>query len=217
MIAGVPSRLGNVGVVDVDGAGLLDVVEAAYRRHFQLSPARASVSFVGVQPIAVLRFSEPEPRAGETQAFTHYLSLGMCRYPMVGQSQLLAGDPSAPRAELLVSVSGRPDELWRRLAVLAAAPAVEGAVYEPGGRLQLGEAIVAGSRCVGGVLVAGPLAPIGCSGVPDVQVLRLLPATSTELAWARVHGSAALVQRWTDYGTRLHDLMREAVDLTGGE
>ena len=174
------------------------------------------MSFVGVQPIAVLRFSEPEPRPGEPQAFTHYLSLGMCRYPMVDQLQVRTDDPSAPRAELLLSVSGRPDELWRRLAVLAAAPAVEGAVYETGSRLQLGEAMVTGSRCVGGVLVAGPLPPISCSGVADVQVLRVLPATSTELAWARVHGSAALIQRWADYGTRLPDLMRDPVDLVGG-
>jgi len=204
-------------VVDADDAGLLELVEAAYHRHFQLSSARASVSFVGVQPIPVLRFSEPEPPAGETQACTHYLSLGMCRYPMVDPSQVLTDDPSAPRAELLVSASGRPDELWRRLAVLAAAPAVEGAVYQPGGRLQLGEALITGSRCVGGVLAAGPLPPIACSGMADVQVLRILPATSTELAWARVHGSAALIQRWTGHGTRLHDLMRQPVDLVGGD
>jgi hypothetical protein len=213
----VSTGVGNVGVVDADTAGLLDVVEAAYHRHFGLTPARASVSFVGVQPIAVLRFGEPEPQAGEPQAFTHYLSLGMCRYPMVAPSQVLTDDPSAPRAELLVSVSGTADELWRRLAVLAAAPAVEGAVYELGGRLQLGEPVVAGSRCVGGVLVAGPLPPIAYPGVADVQVLRVLPATSTELAWARVHGSAALIQRWTDHGTGLHDLLRDPVELVDGQ
>jgi hypothetical protein len=209
----VSTGVGNVGVVDADIAGLLDVVEAAYHRHFGLTPARASVSFVGVQPIAVLRFGEPEPQAGEPEVLTHYLSLGMCCYPMVAPSQMLTDDPSSPRAELLVSVSGRADELWRRLAVLAAAPGVEGAVYEPGGRLQLGEPMIDGSRCVGGVLVAGPLPPIAYSGVADVQILRVLPATSTELAWARVHGSAALIQRWTDHGTRLHDLLREPVEL----
>jgi suppressor of fused protein SUFU len=201
-------------VVDADLAGLLDVVEAAYHQHFGLTPARASVSFLGVQPITVLRFSEPEPQAGHAQSLTHYLSLGMCRYPMTDPSQLPVDDQAAPRAELLISAEGRPDELWRRLAVLAAAPAVEGVVYEPGGRLQLGEAIIAGSRCVGGVLVNGPLPPIACSGMADIQVMRVLPATSTELAWARVHGSAALIQRWTDHRTRLSDLLRDPVELS---
>jgi hypothetical protein len=203
--------------VSANIAGLLGIVETAYHQHFQLIPARASVSFVGVEPIEVLRFTDQAPESSPAVSLTHYLSLGMCRYPMVGQSETSTDDPSAPRAELLISVIGRPDELWRRLAVMAAAPAVEGAVYEPGGRLHLGEAIVPGSRCVGGLLVDGPIPAIAMTGLVDVQVLRVLPATSTELAWARVHGSAALIQRWTDHGTMLPDLMREPVVLTGNE
>jgi len=70
---------------------------------------------------------------------------------------------------------------------------------------------------VGGVIVDGPLAPIALSGMADVHVMRVLPATSTELAWARVHGSAALIQRWTAHRTRLLDLMREPVDLVGDD
>jgi hypothetical protein len=49
--------------------------------------------------------------------------------------------------------------------------------------------------------------------VADVQVLRVLPATQTELAWARVHGSEQLEQRWQAAGTDLTDLMRDPVGL----
>ena len=191
--------------------GLLETVEGAYLQYFQLIPDRASVSFVGVQPIEVLRFGEPD--RGQAAAATHYLSLGMSRYPMVGPSATHTDDPSAPRAELLLTATGEAEGLWRRLAVLAAAPAVEGAVYQDGGRLHLGEALVPGSRCVGAVLARGPMPAISVPGSADVQLLQLLPATATELAWARVHGSAALRQRWEDQGTPLSDLMREPVTL----
>jgi hypothetical protein len=47
----------------------------------------------------------------------------------------------------------------------------------------------------------------------DVVVLAVLPATATELAWGRVHGSEALQQRWADAGTDLTDLARDPVGL----
>jgi hypothetical protein len=46
-----------------------------------------------------------------------------------------------------------------------------------------------------------------------VDVLQLLPATSTELAWCRVQGSAALHERWTAQGCDLTDLARSAARL----
>lgn len=185
---------------------ILNTVEAAYRQHFEVLPARASVSFLGVDPIEVLRYPDGNQ--------DHYLSLGMSRYPMAEPTNSVIPVASAPRAELLVSTQGRPDLLWRRLAVLAAAPAVEAAVYAVGNRVDLGEAWSPGSRCTGGVLVPGPLRPIPVPGVADVQVLRVLPATQTELAWARVHGSQRLEHRWLSAGTDLTDLMRDPVDLS---
>jgi hypothetical protein len=121
---------------------------------------------------------------------------------------------SAPRAELLLSAAGRPDPLWRNLAVLAAAPAVEGAVYQVANRVDLGEPLCSGSRCTGGVLAPAALQPIAVPGLAAVQVLRVLPATQTELAWARVHGSEQLQQRWLTAGTDLTDLLRDPVELS---
>jgi hypothetical protein len=190
----------------VTGApGILQVVEAAYRQHFEVLPARASVSFLGLDPIEVLRYPD-----GHTD---HYLSLGMSSHPMTDPGAPVIAAESAPRAELLLSAAGRPEMLWRNLAVLAAAPAVEGVVYQAGNRVDLGEPFCPGSRCTGGVLTAAALRPITVPGVADVHVLRVLPATQTELAWARVHGSEQLQQRWLTAGTDLTDLMRNPVEL----
>jgi hypothetical protein len=187
-------------------------VEAVYHQHYETPAVRASVSFVGVEPIEILRY---EQGGGSSESLIcDYLSLGMSRYPMVSASETVVDPVTAPRAELLLSVFGRPDDVWRRLAVLAAAPAVESVVYQIGARVDLGDAWSSGSRCTGAVLTAGPLAPVRMPGMADVAVLRLLPALPVELAWARVHGSDALLNKWRESGTELRDLRRDAVELS---
>ncbi|MGX7679208.1 suppressor of fused domain protein [Jatrophihabitans sp. DSM 45814] len=185
---------------------VLSAVEASLRQHYEVVPARASVSFLGVEPIEVLRYRD--------DGLSHYVSLGMSRHPMTDPSAVLVDDATGPRAELLISVAGQPDEIWRKLAILAAAPAVEGAVYEIGNRVDLSEPLCPGSRCTGAIIEPGPLEPIAVPGGADVEILRLIPATATELAWARVHGSAALGERWREYNIDLADLSRAPVDLT---
>ena len=182
-------------------------VERALREHFGHRASRASVSFLGVQPIEVLRFEPtPDERA--------YLSLGMSRRPMTAASQLVVG-ADGPRAELLLNIRdgfGHYDDVWRQLAVLAASPAVEGVVYTPGMTVDLGQPLAPGSRCTGGVLAESALAPIETED-GTVTVLQVLPATPTELAWCRVQGTAALRERWATHHTDLLDLARRAVAL----
>lgn len=190
---------------------LLSLVESSYRQHFETVPARASISFLGVEPMEILRY-EQAPSDGYPAA-TSYLSLGMSRYPMTERSAVSVAPATAPRGELLLTVFEQPDDVWRRLAILAAAPAVESAVYSIGMRVALGEAWCAGSRCTGAVVTNSPLRPIQAAGVAPITVFRLLPATSAELAWARVHGSDALLDRWRSAGTELRDLYREPVLL----
>lgn len=165
------------------------------------------MSFVGVDPIEVLRF---EPIPGERA----YLSLGLSRHPMTGAAaEVLAAD--GPRAELMLHLRDPADELsevWRRLAVLAAAPAVEGVVYAPGMSVDLGEPLAPGSGCTGVVVVASPIEAIQTPAGP-VDVLQVLPATSTELAWCRVRGSAALRERWAEQGVDVLDLRRRPARL----
>lgn len=160
-----------------------------------------------MQPLEVLRF-EPEP--GERA----YVSLGMSRYPMTGSAEPVI-DSDGPRAELVLHLRDAIDqyvEVWRHLAVLAAAPAVEGFVYAVGVTVDLARPLASGSQCTGAVVVESALGRVDTSS-GLVEFLQLLPATSTELAWCRVHGSTALRRRWTDQGSDLLDLARPAADL----
>jgi len=191
----------------VSAAEPLATIEFWLADHFGQRPTRASVSFVGVEPIDVLRF---EPIPGERA----YVSLGMSRHPMTAASEIEVG-ADGPRAELMMYVHDEPNHgevLWRQLAVLAAAPAVEGVVYAPDMTVDIGQPLAADSRCTGGVLAQSELAAIDTTHGP-VAVLQVLPATSTELAWCRVHGAIALRERWTSSQVDLLDLRRRAVSL----
>jgi hypothetical protein len=189
----------------------LSAVELALVDHFGHRPTRASVSFLGVQPIEVLAF---QPIPGERV----YVSLGMSRAAMTGaDAAVLAED--GPRAELMVHVHDRGDasaDVWRRLAVLAAAPVVEGVVYSPGMSVDLGEPLVPDSLCTGVLIDRSPLPSVALDdgqGSTSVGILQALPAVSTELAWCRVRGSAALQERWRESGIDLLDLWRSPVRL----
>ena len=124
--------------------------------------------------------------------------------------------PDGPRAELLLSVTGLHDSVLRRLAVLAASPSVEGVVIGPGAGLDLGEPLWDDAR-FSAVLVGEPDGlvpdlPVG-EDLEPVRFLPLLPMTSNEAAWKRVHGAEALQQRWLDHGTDLRDPQRAEVPL----
>lgn len=186
---------------------VLGDVDRALREHFGQVPNRASVSFLGVEPIEVLRF-EPVPDE------VAYLSLGMSRRPMTAAADVVMAT-DGPRAELMLHVreSHRPyPDVWRHVAILAAAPAVEGVVYTVGMTVDLGQPIAAGSRCTGGVVVESAVAAINTSG-GSVAVLQVQPATSTELAWSRVHGTTALREQWAAQEIDLLDLGRGAMNL----
>ena len=186
---------------------MLALVDDALANHYGQRPGRASVSFVGVAPIEILRF---EQAPGQWA----YASLGMSATPMTAADEfVVSGD--GPRAELLLHVrdeAGEYRDVWRKLAILAAAPAVEGVVYRVDMTVDLGEPLAPGSRCTGGLLVPGPLAAVE-TGEGTVEVLRVVPAVQTELAWARVRGGAALRERWEQAGTDLLDLARGSVSL----
>jgi hypothetical protein len=189
------------------GEDVLALVDAALAEHFGQRAIRASVTFLGVDPIEVLRF---EPIPGEYM----YASLGMARAAMT-PADAVAVAADGPRAELLLHVRARSDNLagvWRSLAVLAAAPVVEGVVYTAGATVDLRSPLALGSGCVGAVLAPSPV-PDVATPHGTVALLQLHPATAGELAWARVHGSAALLERWRDAAVDLLDLRRPGVAL----
>ena len=138
-----------------------------------------------------------------------YATLGMSRSPMTDPTAVVVAD-EGPRAELVLSVRGAQDSVLRRLAALAASPVVEGVVVVPGAGLDLGEPLWDGARFTA-VLVAEPggLVP----DLDDVRFLPLLPMTPNEAAWKRVHGSAALEERWLVQGLDLRDPARREAAL----
>ena len=196
----------------LDADRLLVEVEAHLVGAFGQDSGRAGVSFLGTERIDVLRFG-PDPE-------------GLVRYATVGMSRAPMGDPGAelvladgPRAELLLSVSGLHDSALRRLAVVAASPAVEGVVITPGAGLDLGEPLWDGARFTA-VLVAEPGGqvpdlPVG-EGLEPVRFLPVLPMTPNEAAWKRVHGAAALEERWLLQALDLRDPRRPEADLSVG-
>ncbi len=190
------------------GAQVLEAVELALVEHFGRSPQRASVSFVGVDPIEVLRFARP---AGEWT----FVSLGMARSPMTSAAAPVL-EQSGPRAELLLRVrdeANRFSDVWRQLALLAAAPAVEGVVYRDGASIDLGRPLAPGSRCAGIVAVPAPGMPVIETAEGRVTVFEALPATGSELAWARARGTGALRELWAAQRTDLLDLNRGSLTL----
>jgi hypothetical protein len=188
---------------------LLVQVEAHLLQAFGQDSGRAGVSFLGTERIDVLRFG---PDAG---GLVRYATLGMSRAPMGDPGELVVLD-DGPRAELVLSVAGLHDTVLRTLAVLAASPGVEGVVVAPGAGLDVGGPLWDGSRFTG-VLVGEPAGLVPdlplAEGLQPVRFLPLLPMTANEAAWKRVHGAAALQQRWLDCGADLRDPERDEAPL----
>jgi hypothetical protein len=200
-------------VQPLDPASLRVAVISHLEDAFGPHSGKGSVTFLGTEAIEVLRFG-PLP-----DGLIRYATVGMSVHAM---SSAGAGtvDPAGPRAELLLSLRARPGTshpgVLRSLAILASTPAVEGVVVGPGASLTLGEPLCEGSSAVA-VLVAEPggLVPdLAVAGaVAPVQFLPLLPLTAAEAEFKRVHGAAALEERWLAYGTDLRDPARSSVAL----
>jgi hypothetical protein len=136
----------------MSGDEVLTAVEAALVARFGDGPARASVSFVGVERVEVLRWRD----GGMAQLAT----LGASRHPMHSPDAMHVDPVRGPRVELLTRIrdgSGpSSDAVVRSLAIVAASPSVEGIVLRSGATMDLGTPIAPGSSCTGFVL-AGPI------------------------------------------------------------
>ncbi|MFB7255291.1 suppressor of fused domain protein [Streptomyces nojiriensis] len=192
-------------------AEILALVEARLRTAFGEPDARAAVTFLGTDRIEVLRFAEGD--------LVRYATLGMSAHPMTDPTAVVADPVRGPRAELVLTVRAglaATDKLLRPLAVLAASPQVEGLIVAPGASLDVGEPLWDGAP-FSSVLVAEPGGLVEDLELDEpmdpVHFLPLLPMTANEAAWKRVHGAAALQERWLARGTDLRDPGRSAVAL----
>ncbi|MFD7613392.1 suppressor of fused domain protein [Streptomyces sp. NPDC059828] len=193
---------------------ILALVEARLFSAFGEPDARAAMTFLGTDRIEVLRFV-----AGDDRGTVRYATLGMSAQPMNDPKDLLADPVKGPRAELLLSVRGGladTDKVLRPLAVLASSPQVEGVIVAPGNSMDVGEPLWPNAPFTS-VLVAEPGGLVEDLELPEpmdpVRFLPLLPMTPNEAAWKRVHGAAALQDRWLKHGTDLRDPLRGPVSL----
>jgi hypothetical protein len=192
----------------VDGVEVLERVEAHLLTALGPDSGRAQVSFLGTDPLDVLRFGP------DAEGLVRYATVGMSRAPMADPGAALVAQ-DGPRAELVLSVRGGQDSVLRRLAVLASAPAVEGLVLGAGAGLDLGEPLWDGARFTAVLLgEPGGLVPdLALDAQEPVRFLPLLPMTPNEAAWKRVHGAAALQERWLAQGLDLRDPARPEASL----
>jgi hypothetical protein len=184
----------------------LDLVRGHLRDHFAGAKLdSASVTFLGTEPIDVLRFRSAE--------LVHFVSVGCSRYPMIDPAEIATDQLRGPRAEVVLSLRdpGPTVGLARSLAVLAATPAVEGVVLVADALIDLGSPLWERAPFTAVLL--------GRSDIPDlplepprdpVQFLSATPITATEAAWVRLKGAEAMRWAWDSDGVDVLDPRRRA-------
>lgn len=194
----------------LERAAVAPAVEAHLTGALGRPTGRASVTFLGAEPLTVLRFG-PDGRG-----LRRYATVGASAAPMADPTSLAADPVRGPRAELVLSARAPVDSVLRALAAMCAAPAVDGLVLTPGACLELGEPLWEGAAFTA-VLLAAPDALVPDLVLPEpadpVRFLPVLPLTAAEAAWKRAHGAAALQALWLTEGTDLHDPGRVCVAL----
>ena len=177
----------------------------------EAEPLVASVTFLGVERIDVLRFG-PDQRRGREGVF-HYVSVGCSRYPMADAAAAISDPIRGPRAEITLSLrNGAPaDGLARSLAVVAATPAVEGVVLGAGALVDMSGPLWKGAPFTAVLLRESEIPDLPLDPPRDpVHFLSAVPITQTEGAWVRLKGAEAMRQAWADDGVDVLDPVRPA-------
>lgn len=168
-------------------------------------PDTASVTFLGVERMDVLRFAVDELYC--------YVTLGCSRHPMNDASAAVADPVRGPRAEVVMSLrAGVPTQgIVRSLAVIAATPAVDGIVLTDGLLVDLSTPLWAGAPFTAVLLGPSELPELPLEPPRDpVRFLSAVPITQTEAAWVRLKGAEAMRQAWVDDGVDVRDPVRPA-------
>ncbi|MCM6775832.1 suppressor of fused domain protein [Nocardia sp. CDC159] len=188
---------------------VLEEVRAAVLGHYGVSSAdSASVTFLGLEPIEILRIPDGE--------FVHYVTLGGARHPMTDPTAALADPLRGPRAELVLTLRGDGSHagITRGLGVLIASPAVEGVVLQEDALLDLGEPLWHSASFTAALLGRSEIAEVPLPEPAEpVRLLSVAPITATEAAWVRVRGAAALREAWAEAGIDVRDPERGAASL----
>ncbi|MGK2882898.1 MAG: suppressor of fused domain protein [Mycobacterium sp.] len=169
-------------------------------------PEAASVTFLGAEPIQVLKFGP------DGDGVNHYVSLGCSRHPMVDPTDLVVDQTRGPRAEVVVTLSGAtPAGLARSIAVVAASPAVEGLILTPDALVDLETPLWAGAPFTAMLLGHSDIDDVQITSVDTtVTILSATPVTATEAAWVRLKGAEAMREAWRADGVDVRDPGRPA-------
>lgn len=170
-------------------------------------PQTATITFVGVEPIDVVRF--PPDEAG----VVHHVSVGCSRYPMGDPAAVEADPVRGPRAEVVVAVKPLValSGLARSVAVVAASPAVDGLILTPDALVDLGQPLWQSAPFTAFLLSAGDIPAVSLPPPKDpVAFISATPITATEAAWVRLKGADALRQAWEQDGVDVTDPRRRA-------
>jgi hypothetical protein len=193
-----------------------DSVIASVRAHLTeriggAAPSAASVTFLGLEPLEVLRFP------ADADDLVRYVSLGCSRHPMGDPSDAIADPVRGPRAELMLTLRGGvgvASGVHKTLAILAAAPAVEGVVLTVDGLLDVGEPLWKGAPFTAVLLGESDVEDLELPEPADpVRFLAAVPITGTEAAWVRLRGAEALREAWAEAGIDVRDPARGAASL----
>lgn len=193
-------------MIDVPATVRAHLLEHFARHGIDSEPDEANVTFLGTETIDVLRFG-PDP-----DGVVHYVSLGCSRHPMFDPTEMVTDALHGPRAEVTVALRGpSPRGLHRAIAIVAAAPAVEGLVLAPDALIDLETplwesspftAFLLSDSTIDDVALTAPLEP--------VKVLAATPITATEAAWVRLKGADAMREAWQQDGVDVLDPARPA-------
>lgn len=168
-------------------------------------PDVASVTFLGVERMDVLRFSR--------DGAYFYVSLGCSRHPMTEASAGIVDPVRGPRAEVVMNLRAGTSTpgLVRSLAVIAATPAVDGVVLVEDLLVDLSTPLWEGAPFTAVLLGASDIPDLDLQPPRDpVRFLTAVPITQTEAAWVRLKGAEAMRQAWADDGVDVLDPRRRA-------
>ena len=196
------NTIGNPGP---DSSAILAAVRTNYCSYFeQQNPDEAQLTFLGSSPMKLLRFGPDRDRV------VTYATLGCSAEPMQDGSAAVIDPTSGPRAELVLPIKGGLDAAIRPLAMLAAAPSVEGLVFAPDALIDFAQPLWKDAAFTGFVLSESEIGEVAVEGTV-VKLFQPIPATPNEFALARAKGTPELLRLWFEQGADFSDPYRASV------
>lgn len=193
-------------MIDVPAEVRVHLREHFARRGIDSEPDEASVTFLGTETITVMRFGP------DADGVVHYVSLGCSRHPMFDPTEMVTDVLHGPRAEVTVALRGpSPRGLSRSIAIVAAAPSVEGLILEADALIDLESPLWDDAPFTAFLLSASGIDDIPLPGpLEPVKVLAATPITATEAAWVRLKGADAMREAWEQDRVDVLDPARRA-------